>query len=707
MARFIPFLVASMILCCATAAQAAADEKAAPEQIIKVRAEHPRIWLDKDRLAFLRKKVEGKSLDEVKTLAGTSATGLALVYAITGDEATGKAAIEKVRGTRGSPAVEAMSLTYDWCYPLLSSEDKKAFRETLVKQGRDLMAFKRNWRSFHNGMYSSSWDVCVSALAVYGDDPYGQEAIDYLLPEWDDSMKVFERLFPDGEWPESFDYNRHVTYPAFRYYWAVKTASGRDFMADSKHMKNASMFVIYGSKPDGLVYPSNDCDWPHLGPWDREALLMMAAEYKDPYAQYFLNHCKAERFQPYDGIMWRDLLWYDPAAPEKPLSDLPLSRVFRGDGLVIARSGWGWDEGGKTLPVSWLTFRCGDYFGDHCHYDINSFQIYYKGELAIDSGRYDPDWDHYSDEEFHRSQFFNYYQRTIAHNDVLVYDPDEKLDMPIVNDGGQRQLLLRNGKRNVPEDYDQGTFPSDDGTGTCDWATNPGRWETGDMKAYEANKDFMYVCGDATKAYSDKKLKSFVRQLVFIEPDVVVVFDRVVSTKPEFKKTWLLHSIDEPVIADNGSFELSYSEGRLVCVPLLPEKPLVTKVGGPGNEFLVGGVHYKVGMQSELEPTELNYGELPGAWRIEECPSKASSEDYFLNVMLLTDKDSKALPAAKLLPGGENEIKLEVAASGKTVVLIFAKGDASDAAVKLTVGGKTLYDRGLAKTIVPEAGRFE
>ena len=41
-------------------------------------------------------------------------------------------------------------------------------------------------------------------------------------------------------------------------------------------------------------------------------------------------------------------------------------------------------------------------------------------------------------------------------------------------------------------------------------------------------------------------MKSFVRQFVFIQPDVVVVFDRVVSTKPEFRKTWLLHSVDEP-----------------------------------------------------------------------------------------------------------------------------------------------------------------
>ena len=148
------------------------------------------------------------------------------------------------------------------------------------------------------------------------------------------------------------------------------------------------------------------------------------------------------------------------------------------------------------------------------------FTVNYKGPLAIDSGRYDPDWNHYNDAMFTKSQLFNYYHRTIAHNTVLVYDPDEKFAMPVVNDGGQRQLLFKNGNRNVPEDYSQGTFPSDDGVGKCDWLTNPGRWETGDLKAYRATKDFMYVCGDATAAYSAGKMKSFVRQLVFVYPDI-------------------------------------------------------------------------------------------------------------------------------------------------------------------------------------------
>ena len=38
-------------------------------------------------------------------------------------------------------------------------------------------------------------------------------------------------------------------------------------------------------------------------------------------------------------------------------------------------------------------------------------------------------------------------------------------------------------------------------------------------------------------------------------PAVVVVFDRVTSTKAAFKKTWLLHSIEQPTI-----------EGRTITV---------------------------------------------------------------------------------------------------------------------------------------------
>jgi len=226
--------------------------------------------------------------------------------------------------------------------------------------------------------------------------------------------------------------------------------------------------------------------------------------------------------------------------------------------------------------------------------------------------------------------------------------------------------------------------------------------------AYKATDDITYVCGDATKSYSGAKLASFVRHFVFIQPDLIVVFDRVVSKNGDFKKTWLLHTVEEPAIAADGrSFEAAYKEGRLVCVPVLPQKPMLTKIGGPGNEFLVGGVHYACGPSaSSGRLAELHYGETPGAWRIEESPAEPAKEDYFLNVMLVTDRGSSAAPAVEAVTPDENHVGVRVtAADGTAATLVFARGDKPGATMRLVRAGKVAFDAALPEEVVLEEGR--
>jgi len=693
---------------------------------MKIRDSRPRIWLDDGRVAWLKKKMAGKSAGEVRTECGSSTEGLALAYLITGDARTGREAVQKVlegSGRAGKASVATGAIVYDWCYPLLSGEEKKTIRDRAIPWCKGAMKNGRNWRSFHNGLYSTAVPVSFAAIAFSGDDPFSDEAFAFLNPEWEDVLRTFENVFPDGAWGEGFDYNRHVSYDAMRYFLALKTATGEDFIADSLHLRNTVYYIMYCTKPNGLVIPEKDCDFPFVGEWERDAMLMLASEYRIGCAQHYLDHCPSEEFAPAGRNKWKDVLWYDPALAEADPAALPASRIFRDDGLVIARSGWGWDSPQARSRETWMAFRCGRYYGDHAHYDNNSFEIYCKGELAIDSGRYDDDWGMEQDpKEIAKSQFFNYYQRTIAHNCVLVYDPNEKLEMDVLNDGGQSELLRINGLRNVPEDYDQGAFPSEEGKkGTCDWRTNPGRWDTGEIIAYKATEDFTYVCGDATRSYSDTKVRSFLRQFVFVQPNVFVVFDRVVSTKPEFKKTWLLHTVDEPVQAPDGAYyEAKYGEGRLVFMPLLPEKRTITKTGGPGNEFLVGGIHYACGPNaSSGRKADLNRGELPGGWRIEESPADPAAEDYFLNVILVTQADSTEKPYVNLSKVDDREVALTVT-SGKSNVaqMTFAKGDRPGLKLKIDRGvpprrgsdgkarmGEVIFEGRISNGIELEQGR--
>ena len=691
---------------------------------IAIRTGHPRVWLDEAKTEWVKKKLAGKPLEEVRALCGDSVVGRSLAYVITGDDTTGLEAVDRVM--KLSPpregAIERMAVCYDWCYPLLSAEEKKAIATQLAQLCRGLMKQEKIWRSFHNGMYTQGWRVGVTALALYRDDPFGKEAFDFVMPEWEDALRTFEKVYADGAWGEGYNYNHHVANEALRFFEALRTATGVDRMAGTAHLVNNGLYMMYGAKPNGLVYPGDDDDFPYLNWFEHEALLIEAQEFAAGRHQYFANHCQVERFKFTEDLGWKDVLWNNPTVKERPLAELPLSRIFRDDGLVIMRGGWTWDEPGKRSGDAWLTFRCGPYLGDHAHYDNNSFEIYYKGELAIDSGRYDDDWGMEGDPQtILKSEFFNYYQRTIAHNTMLVYDPAEKFQMGVVNDGGQLEQLRIDGIRNVPEDYDQGTYPTDKGRGANDWARNAGRWDTGRITGYMGTKDFTYVCGDATKSYSPAKMKSFVRQFLFIQPNVVMVFDRVESTKPEFRKTWLLHSANEPKIAEDGrSFEVVNGDGRLVCAMALPEKRDVRKVGGPGNECLVGERHFKFGPQSEGAASELHYGEIPGAWRIEKSPAEPSAVDYFLNVMLLTDGGSTEYPFAVAKDADPGKVELTVMTEGGIAATIrFAKDGAPGGTLKLvkgadvriagaawfSTGGKTVFDGPLPAEIILEEGR--
>lgn len=696
--------------------------KPTPFDGLQIRASHPRIWVDADKRAWLKQKCKGKTAEEVQQLAGPSIIGTALTYLITGDKKIGREAIDRALdryvyagnksivlfdGESKHPHTQAnltdKALVYDWCYPLLAPADKAALKNFILAGIQKHIAFKRGWRSFHNGMYSIAWPTVAGTLALYGDEPYAQEAWAFLKPELADVLKTFDNVFPDGEWAEGFDYNRHSTYPALRIFLAIKSATGGNFIASSIHMKNTGKYIIYSSKPNGYNLPGDDNDWPYIGPWENSALLMLNEVFKDGYNQNFLNNCPAERFklEPYG--LYQHLLWYNPAIKEKPLEELPLSRMFKGKGLVLARSNWQWDAPGKPANATWLSFHCGDYLGDHAHYDINSFTISHNGELALDAGRYDDDWGaedwNYQKDTtlIGKSQFFNYYKRTIAHNTILVKDPNEKMALHVLNDGGQIDQLRRFGPRNVPEDYDQGNFPSEDGVATCDWATNPGRWETGDITAYKATGSYMYVRGDGTKAYEASKMQSFIRQLVFLQPDVVVVMDRVVAVNPAFKKTWLLHTVNQPTI-DEASHTVSVDEdnGRLVCVTVLPHNVTINKIGGPGNEFLVDTAHFQCGLKSVIYPEELHYAETPGAWRIEESPATAASEDYFLNVIQVGDKGAKQNPVVEVLSEDDTQITIRITVQGGTVSqLKFTKGKKPSTTIKIIKNNKVVADEKL------------
>src|SRR5205814_36923 len=208
--------------------------------------------------------------------------------------------------------------------------------------------------------------------------------------------------------------------------------------------------------------------------------------------------------------------------------ELPRQHLFSGVGDLVMRNGWGRDS-------TWIEFTAGGYFAKHQHLDQNQFTIFHKGYLAIDSAA------DYTETE--SPNYLNYYRRTIAHNTMLIYKPAEPFFWaenlwPAANDGGQRMDSSRywNTIRSV-EDFER----------TRDL------WDTGRMEVTDYQPGlYHYARGNATRAYHPSKMEHFTREVAYTpDNNVLVVFDRVRSADPSYRKVWLLHGVGEPrVLAD-------------------------------------------------------------------------------------------------------------------------------------------------------------
>jgi len=280
-----------------------------------------------------------------------------------------------------------------------------------------------------------------------------------------------------------------------------------------------------------------------------------------------------------------------------------------------------------------------EYFAkNHTHLDIGHFGIYYKGHLALDAGIYQGKD---AENEWGKLNYVNYYARTVAHNSLLILDPDE----PTPYEGSNKKAASRDG----------GQFSFKNRA----WDSTQEMLSAGKSANIMAEDianglapDYSYLKGDMTRAYNippnvavyPAKVDTVRRSFVFLNlknekiPGALIVMDKVVSTKASFKKTWLLHSQNEPTIKNGKITFENTNEGRngkLVDDVLLPEitNQSIEKIGGEGKEYWVDGKNWGTVTQEDA-----------GRWRTELSPKAASTSDNFLNVIQVMDAHPAPTP---------------------------------------------------------------
>jgi hypothetical protein len=714
-------------------------EEALPEsELPKVLAAHPRLlvrptaWSGGLSVQELRERAKrqpwAKALQDRRWRDPRSGVQCALYYLISGDESVVPGLVANVLA--GKPewncggGLVSICRQYDCIAgsPTLTDDQRRAMRDHIVKLAHESAKAQESWDVrdlwHHRGAGGWAADVLVAGLTLAGEHPEGKTLLAWgagyfrrnYLPGWQ---------LTGGAWQGGgvAYFGGASALPIALACWESAAEDGifqtirRDY---GNWLEGRMYYMMHLVLPDKTRVETTGFDYaPHkLIPGPTEFLLIARA-YRNPDGYAFLR--------------WRgqdpksDILLYDEAtdakAPQFP-NRLPAARIWGRDGLgYVQMRSKGWEQDATVIE-----FRCGDYFWSHTfNNNQNSFYIFHKGRLAVQSGLYDA---------YRGNHWDAYYRLSVSSNTMLVRQPGEF-------------LWSVHGTDVNGSDAD-GCFPSDGGQrfvhwGGCvcftlaDWQRRKDtqqHFELGDIAAFELAPDeaYAYVCGDATAAYNNPrwayapkeanaartidrkntpKLDLFTRSLVFFGGQYLVVFDRVNALDPTYRKAWLLHSIGKPDVSgkmakadvpghiedfDGDTVTITWSDGvapppvkndpgRLIVRTLLPKAHVIRRIGGAGYEFWTNGSN----RAPSRDYRRLSDPQDVGNWRVEVLPTVPATFDHFLHLIAIGDTRLTAAPPCDLV---ETEGHAMVGLSAAGWVVLFGRRGAVDGPVTYRAPGK-------------------
>ncbi|UMR31805.1 heparinase II/III-family protein [Massilia sp. MB5] len=575
----------------------------------------------------------------------------------------------------------------------------------------------------HN--YSAVSEIAMGLLAIAGET--SEDVTPLLSVAYEHYRQGFfkgrEYYMVDGGHHMGFSYGMSGESALRISMWRKALEPVPETIFPAEWMAKAIYPYIYGLRSDGS-FPARGDDFLAKAGDNQigDMAIWSANENGDKVAQgfYWNNILPAQAGRA--AFMMRNLYYPQPPREVSHLENLPKSRHFRIAGEVLMRDKW---DANATL----LEFKSSNFMSEnHQHLDQNSFSLYYKAPLLLDSGLYD---------DYGTSHWNNYYTRTIAHNSILVYDKEESFYMRtpptpqnpslFINDGGQ---WYKNPNLTYPtlEEAKPG------GPNYVDGITN-----------FEDGENYTYVRGNASKAYSASKMdqnNGFLRSVLYLRKPslwhkpVTVIFDSV-TTEKWLPATSLLHMATDPLTAlkpiasGGGRYQLAFGAQQVITVRnqgglaniqlVLPENANVVKVGGYNNGDTCIQMDTDARVVRALDQANLpqghsagdcrfisrdlqgNYVNFPhwvsanpaqdtGTWRVEIKAAqepKERSPQYFMNVISVADNiGTPAIPAVNRLSSAGTG-NAEVVQIESSTILAFNRNAEPATAIAWTISGQT------------------
>jgi len=568
---------------------------------------------------------------------------------------------------------------YDWLFEHLEPAERARMGAEFLIAVRDVQptktrkAFEReNWGSHTSGFYSTPSLLWYSGLAAYGEGINDELAEKHLTEGHEQFMKLLafrSNAAADDGGSASGSLNYALAaYPwaEFNFFHTYESATGKDISREWPYVAYLPAYIFWNWLPGGREFGYGDSYHSDNLIRARELNLHLSQIIHfyargEPecasFARWFMARTPREERAtfPFARLLLTRMPDVKPAV--NPEERMPAACHFENMGQVFMRSGSGPDD-------TYALFTAGGALEQHKHFDHNNFTLYRKGFLAIDTGTRPEPGQHLT----------HYYCRTVAHNCILIRMPGEQMPrywggpapdeepLPVPNDGGQRR-------------------------------------QTGSkVVAFETTPYYSYVAGDATATYHEAKCRLALRQFVFLPPSHFVVFDRVSSTDPAYRKTWLLHTVEEPRLQARG-FSAGHEEGKLFCRTLLPEQATLEKIGGPGKQFFSDGRNWPLPKGYRTPDTT----PLLGQWRVEITPREQRADEIFLHLLEAGDVTLERMAEPLLVRKGDQAGLRFRSGEDAWEVSFSALGPASGH-ITLQRKGKVTIDRDLTRTVMPQAG---
>lgn len=441
-----------------------------------------------------------------------------------------------------------LAVTYDWLYDSLDAEARDVIRRQLIRHCNLMWLGIPRIRKplLQNHLWVCITGLGTAALALAGEPEAGWQPLSWLELVREKYHGTEFSLGPDGASQEGVPYWSYGAEYMLKWWHLASDLLGEN--STSPWWKNTAAYRLYLGLPRHSWSFNNTVvdfgDGPRADYYGADHLMHRLAQlYRDPHAQWVAEELTSAK-AAHDTAGWLNLIWYDPTLSPTVPSHLPTLHHFRDLEILSARSDW---SGGESL----VAFKCGPPGGHaapskfstdpgvgHAHPDANHFVVFGEGEWLI------------RDDGYAR-------KFTLQHNTLLVDGRGQ------LGEGG-------------------------DWLNARDWFPGPG--EHPGIFHVRHSRRLDEFAGQAAPAYPESAgVRSFVRHLYFLKPDVVIVADDIVVDR-ERQLELCLHPEQAPERAADGSFLARGRTAVLRVEPLTPEgleiyarEVSVSRTGAPGR----------------------------------------------------------------------------------------------------------------------------